>query len=219
MEKVIDFLRSLTANNNKDWFDAHRKEYELARDHFLDLVWKLLAGLQETDEGLAGLTPRDAVFRINRDVRFSHDKSPYKTNMGAYMVAGGKKSGRGGYYIHLEPGGCFMAGGIYQPDPGNLKKIRREIYHFPEEFHAIVNHPQLIKCFSLYDKNMLKRPPQGFDPDFPRMDYLKYKHYVMTCQLEDNWLYDNQVAGKLVERFKLTVPLNEFLNRAIDHAE
>ena len=219
MESIIKFLSDLEKNNSREWFETHKSRYLTAKKDFEQLIGRVLAGLQEFDAGLRGVTPKDAIFRIYRDVRFSHDKSPYKTNMGAYMVAGGKKSGRGGYYLHLDPAGCFMAGGIYEPHPDYLKKIRREIYHFPEEFLEIINRPELSRHFSLYDKNLLKRPPQGFEADFAHMDLLKYKHYVLMSDIDLKWLYDSDVERRIVERFRITHPLNEFLNRAIDHAE
>jgi uncharacterized protein (TIGR02453 family) len=127
--QTLKFLADLGRNNNKPWFDEHRAQYEAARIDFQNFITLLIADLQRTDPGIGGLTARDCLFRINRDVRFSNDKSPYKPNMGASIKSGGRKSPFAGYYFHLEPGKSFVGGGLWMPDAEALKKVRQEIYY------------------------------------------------------------------------------------------
>ena len=121
---ILDFLRQLEANNNKVWFDAHRSEYELARKEWLTFVEKLLGHLGDKDPEFFQTQPYKCIFRINRDVRFSKNKQPYKNNFGAFFVPGGKSSGNAGYYVHLEPGKCAIAGGLHHPEKEKLDRIR-----------------------------------------------------------------------------------------------
>ena len=137
-KSTVQFLRDLKKNNSKEWFDTNRKKYESAKNDYEALVGDVIKQLSKTDESIAHLEPKQCVFRINRDVRFSKDKSPYKTNMGMYFSKGGKKSFYAGYYFHLQPGGSFVAGGLWMPMPPELKKVRQEIDYNWEEFKKIV---------------------------------------------------------------------------------
>src|SRR5215813_10747738 len=135
---TLKFLKELKKNNNKTWFDAHRKQYEAARNDFENFIQSVLDKHAKNDTDLKELTAKKCMFRINRDIRFSKDKSPYKTNFGASMDKGGKKSGLAGYYFHLEPGKSFVGGGIWMPQPDALKKVRQEIDYCLDEFKKII---------------------------------------------------------------------------------
>ena len=124
---TLNFLKKLTKNNNKEWFDKNRSVYEDAKLEVKALVQQTIEKIATFDPSIASLEPKDCMFRINRDVRFSKDKSPYKNNMGFMIAPGGKKSIKGCYYVHIEPGNCFVAGGIWVPMPEQLKSIRQEI--------------------------------------------------------------------------------------------
>lgn len=130
---TLNFLKSLKKNNSKEWFDKNRKAYETAKGDFAGFVQEVINQFSKKEPAVSGMLAKNCMFRINRDVRFSKDKSPYKTNMGAYINPGGKKSILGGYYFHCEPGQAFMGGGLWMPMPPELSKIRQEIdYNFAD---------------------------------------------------------------------------------------
>ncbi|HEY6954396.1 MAG TPA: DUF2461 domain-containing protein, partial [Flavisolibacter sp.] len=162
--QTLKFLSQLKKNNNKPWFDAHRAQYEAARIDFTNFIQLVIDALQKTDTTITGITAKDSQFRINRDIRFSKDKRPYKENFGAFIARGGKKSIYAGYYFHLAPGNSFAGGGLWQPEPANLKKVRQEIDYNWEEFQSIVKNKTFKKTFGdLYkgEDMSLKRMPKG----------------------------------------------------------
>jgi len=128
--ELFSFLDNLSKNNSREWFEENRKTYNQLRQHFSDVVSLLIHELQSLDPYIRGISAKDTIFRINRDIRFSPDKSPYKTNMGAYIASGGKKSGLPGYYLHIEPGKCMIAGGMYMPPSKELNILRKLIVIF-----------------------------------------------------------------------------------------
>jgi len=216
MKQIIDFLSELTINNNRDWFNANKPKYLEVRELFENFVDEIILNLQENDPSLKGLTAKKSVFRIYRDVRFSGDKSPYKTNFGAYMVGGGRKSGRSGFYIHLDPAESFIGGGLYQPEPQRLKAIRQEIFGYPDEFLAVLQKPEFSDSYNLYEKDKLKRPPKGYPADFEHVDLLKYKHYIASKIIPDEWIGKDNLLEKIVKEFRILCPLSEYLNRAME---
>jgi uncharacterized protein (TIGR02453 family) len=139
-QTTIKFLKDLKKNNNKEWFDTNRKVYENAKADYAYFIDGIIKAHGKKDESIANLIAKNCMFRINRDIRFSKDKSPYKTNFGASISSGGKKIMKGGYYIHCEPGESFVAGGIYMPMPEDLNKVRQEIDYCFDEFKKIINH-------------------------------------------------------------------------------
>lgn len=216
-QTTLSFLTQLKDNNNRDWFEANRKTYESARQEYLLFVTEMLAGLKGFDTTLAGLESKKCMFRINRDVRFSKNKDPYKTNFGSYFNKGGKGIECAGYYFHLEPGGSFIGGGYWMPQAPELKKIRSEIDYNVDEFLGILNEKELKKLFgNLGNDQKLSRPPQGYGPDNPAIEYLKLKSFVVTAPITDAELLDKSLTKKILAHFKAMVPLVHFLNRAID---
>ena len=178
---TLKFLKDLKKNNNKAWFDAHRSTYEKARENFIELVQALIDGHKRYDRGLTDLPAKDCLFRINRDVRFSKDKSPYKTNFGASISPGGKKSPLAGYYIQLSPGDSFIGGGVWMPEPATLKRIRQEIDYNLKEFEAIVRSKKFRAVYGdLYTREgiQLSKVPQGYEKDNPAAPYLKLKSFL-----------------------------------------
>ena len=145
---TIQFLKQLEKNNNKEWFDANRKKYETAKAEFAIFVQQVIDEFSKTDTTLASLKAKDCLFRINRDVRFAKDKSPYKTNIGAYFNAGGKKSMTAGYYLHIQPGKSFIGGGMYQPEAAALKKVRQEIDYNFDELKKIVGNKKFSTVYA-----------------------------------------------------------------------
>jgi len=215
MKHVLPFLTALKQNNDRSWFNQHKGEYEIARLEFASLIDDLLAGLSQMDPRLRGIGSKDSIFRIYRDTRFSNDKTPYKTQMGAYMTYGGKSSPEPGYYLHIEPNGCFVAGGMYSPPSDRLKAIRQEIYNFPEDYLAITGTDEFKSKFNWVEEDKLVRPPQGYSADFQLIDVLKRKHFCPFTNYPDNWVTEPDFKERLMDLFVRMQPFNEFLYRAI----
>ena len=187
--------------------------YGICRKEFHSFVENIANEIGLMDPDLGQVDVRSSVFRINRDIRFSKDKSPYKTNFGAFIVKGGKKSGNAGYYFHLEPGNSFAGGGIYHPLPEALKTIRNEIYENAEEFIGIIRNKEFYDYFGdLWDGNMLKTPPKGFPKDFEYIDLLRYKSYTVWRNIDDKLLLGDRLAEETLQTFRLMIPLNRFIN-------
>jgi uncharacterized protein (TIGR02453 family) len=216
---TLKFLRDLKKNNNKPWFDAHRKEYDAARSDFEKLIQEVLDIYSENDPDLKGLVAKQCMFRINRDIRFSKDKSPYKTNFGASMDRGGKKSVYAGYYFHLEPGSSFVGGGLWMPMPAEMKKVRQEIDYCFNEFDKIVRNKKFTSVYNeLYkgDDVSLIKVPQGFEKDSPAAEYLKLKSWLAMRNLSDTELTSKDLVKQTVQSFKVLMPFIKFINRAIE---
>lgn len=216
-QATIKFLKDLKKNNNKEWFDANRSRYELAKAEYLTFVEQVLERMKIIDPSLQEIQPKQCVFRINRDVRFSKNKEPYKTNFGASFSKGGKKVQSAGYYFHLEPGECFIGGGFWMPMAPELKKIRMEIDYNLDEFNAIVSNKTFKKYFTALNQDeKLSRPPLGYEPDNPALEFLKLKSFIVSSSLNDADLQDKNLVNKVVTHFTAMKPLIDFLNRAID---
>ncbi len=215
MEVVLNFLEALKNNNNKEWFDKNREVYKKAKTVFDSFVNILILEAKKVDKSIDITEPKESVFRIFRDVRFSKNKSPYKTNFGAYIKRGGRKSIYPGYYIHIEPGDSFIAGGIYMPEPGVLKAVRERIFEYTDEFKAILNSAEFKKHFDgMYDEK-LKNSPRGFPKDFPDVELLKYKHYIVSEPVKDKFWLSPNVIKNIKGIFKAQYPFNQFINKAI----
>jgi uncharacterized protein (TIGR02453 family) len=216
---TLSFLKSLAKNNNKPWFDEHRKNYEAAKTDFEALVQRVISSHAKNDQGIGSLKAKECMFRINRDVRFSKDKSPYKTNFGASINAGGKKSRRAGYYIHVEPGKSFVGGGLYIPEPGELKKVRQEIDYNLADFKAIVEGKKFKAIFGGLSNDAelkLSRVPQGFEKDSEAADFLVYKSFIAMQPIPDTTITDKSFVRTIVTAFTAIQPLLDFLNRNIE---
>lgn len=215
-KNTIDFLKSLKKNNNKPWFDENRKHYESSKADFEILVQSIIDALAKLNEQYGLLKPRDCMFRINRDVRFSKDKSPYKTNLGAGFTIGGKKSNMAGYYIHIEPGKMFIGGGLWMPDADSLKKIRQEIDYDFSTFEAIILEKKFCANFGdLSIENKLVNAPKGYEINNPAVEYLKLKSYTVTMSVLDEAVLNKSFVKKINEQIIVLNPFIEFINRAI----
>lgn len=213
---TLQFLKDLTENNNKPWFDANKKRLEAAKKDVEQLVSEILMGSAAFEPAAGTYKAKDCVFRIYRDVRFSKDKTPYKTNMGCWFSKGGKKSPHAGYYLHIEPGKSFLAGGIYMPESAVLKNVRQEIDYNTKEFNAILSNAKFKKTFGGLDDYKLKTTPKGYGKDHPEIDTLKQTSFVVSRQVSDEELLDKNFAAQAVEVFKTLHPLNTFLNRVME---
>ena len=217
---TLQFLKKLDKNNNKAWFDENRKHYEAAKLDFANLTGQVITQFGKKEPSIALLQPKECVFRINRDVRFSKNKAPYKNNMGASIKAGGKKSLAAGYYIHLEPGGkSFVGGGLYMPDANIVGKIRQEIDYNYAEFLKIVQNKKFVAQYGGLDFSegmSLVREPKGYEKENPAITYIKLKSWVATAPLSDTALQDKNLATQLTKAFEYLQPLISFLNEGLE---
>jgi uncharacterized protein (TIGR02453 family) len=214
---VLDFLTQLDQNNNREWFQQNKKQYEEAKKEVESFVNSIIPGIAKFDDSVKYTEAKDCMFRIFRDVRFAKDKSPYKINMGAWITRAGRKSPGPGYYLHLQPGGSFLAGGVYMPEPDQLKKIRNEIYYNVNEFKSILSENYLKKnSTGLTENDKGKMAPKDFPKDFPDMELLKYKHYTLTVHMPDKTVSSDQFHEEVLRAFKAMYPFNTFLRRALE---
>lgn len=215
----IRFLKALKNNNNKPWFDSHRAQYEAARIDLQNFVQLVIADLQRSDTTIAGIQARDCMFRINRDIRFSKDKTPYKINMGASIKRGGRKSQFAGYYFHLEPGASFVGGGLWMPEAAALKGVRQEIDYNWAEFKNIISNKTFTKTFGdVYrgDEVLLKTLPKGYNSDNEAIEYLRLKSFIAEVKIKDEDLCTAGLHRKTVDAFEALTPLLHFINRAVE---
>lgn len=215
---TFDYLNLLSRNNNREWFQQNKPLYEKVRGDYEAFVADLIPEISMIDPSIGMPGVKDCVFRIYRDVRFSHDKSPYKTQFGAFIGKGGRKTTGVGYYIHVEPGKSFAAGGVYQPQPDVLKLLRSEIYFNSKEFRTIISEPSFVKMFEKLDEfDKIKLAPKDFPADFPDIDLLKYKSYIVSREFADEEVTDNGFRQKLMTTFGAMLPFHEFLKRAMSN--
>lgn len=215
--KTFAFLKALKKNNNRDWFNDHKSEYENAKDNVLEFIQELVVAFSTFDSSLRGLEAKDCLFRIYRDTRFSKDKTPYKTNLGASINAGGKKSMGPGYYVHLEPGGSFIAGGIWMPPADEVKKIRQEIDYNGKDLKKILTKPSFKKAFGgLSREHALKTAPKGYPKDHPDIELLKLNSFIVWKNVSDKDILGPKSIKTLTTLGKEMKPLMDFLKTALD---
>jgi len=213
---IIEFLSELSENNHKEWFDSHKESYLQAKQEMEELVEEVITKFSVFDPQIADQQAKKCVFRIYRDVRFSKNKAPYKNNMGGFIVPGGKKSGKAGYYLHLEPGNSFIAGGVYMPESANLKKVREEILYNIDDFKKIIKAKDFVKNFGTVNGEKLKRPPKGFPADFEDIELLKFKSYTVFHPVSDDFVTNADFSDKVISLFKQMKDFNHFINTAIE---
>jgi len=216
---TVKFLKDLKKNNNREWFEANRKRYETAKKDFENLVQQVIEIHSKKDDELASLKVKDCMFRINRDIRFSKDKSPYKTNFGASINKGGRKSIFAGYYFHCEPGQSFVGGGLWMPMPEDLKKVRQEIDYCFDEFSKIISNKRFKTVYGgLYkgEDMSLSRPPKGYEDTNPAIEFIKLKSFIAMRQLNEQDLTNEMLAKKITDAFATLQPMIKFINRALE---
>lgn len=217
--QTLKFLSQLKKNNNKPWFDSHRMQYEAARIDFSNFIQLVIDALQKSDPSLTGMSSRECMFRINRDIRFSKDKSPYKTNFGASIIRGGRKSGYAGYYFHCSPGTSFVGGGLWMPEAPALKKVRQEIDYNWDEFSGLLTDRNFKKVYGdIYqgDDVSLSTMPKGYEKDNPAAPYLKLKSFIAETRIADEDLLKGSLHKKTLAAYEALQPLLRFLNRALE---
>ncbi len=215
-EEIIQFLKELSENNNRNWFHENKSRYDRLRDGFLEEVQELINRISLFDPEISGLEAKNTLFRIYWDIRFSLDKTPYKRHFAAYIAVGGRGSERGGYYIHLEPGNCILSGGVWCPPPRLLKMLRKDIYDQIDEFVAILENPRFKSTYPIMEGETLKRMPVGYPSDFEYAEILKHKDFCVVSQKPDSFFMTDDWMEKTIADFKLLQPFNRFLNYTVD---
>ena len=214
----LQFLDDLKANNNRDWFLDNKKQYEVFKKDYQQLVADFLDAMKPLDPTLKMLEVKNCTFRINRDIRFSKDKSPYKDHVGIWMSSGAKGMNRSGYYVHIARTGSFIAGGFYCPEAEDLKKVRKEIAFFHDDLEEIMHDKNFQKEFGDFDRNennLLKNPPRGYEKDHPAIEYLKLKSFETSQKFDIEEVLKKDFVSKMTQKLIVLKPLNDFINRAL----
>jgi uncharacterized protein (TIGR02453 family) len=218
-QEALQFLSELIANNNTEWMHANKKRYESYKKDYHNYIASILSELKPLDKSLEPLEIKNCTFRINRDIRFSKDKSPYKTNMGVWFTQNKNKKNSPGYYIHFEKGKSFIAGGVWCPDATELKQIRKEIEFFHDDLETIVTDKNFKKEFDKLDRdenNVLKKAPKDFDPNHPAIEFLKLKSFTASHKIDDSIFTKQDFSKKIAQKLIALKPLNDFLSRALE---
>ena len=215
--ETLQFLQNLAKNNNREWFQKHKEQYILARENALQQTQLIIRQLAKTDDTIsADLNPENCLMRVYRDIRFSKNKTPYKTNIGIGISGNGKNFNGPGYYIHIQPDSSFVGGGVWQPETGHLKAIRQEIDYNGSEFLEIVQSPSFIKFFGeLSTEDQLKTAPKGYPADHELINFIRLKSFVVSRNFSDKELQNNNFADNVIETFEKMYPLIVFLRNAI----
>lgn len=214
---TLKFLKDLSKNNNKEWFEKNRKRYENAQTEIKTFIAEWIKLYSKKDESIAHLDPKKCIFRINRDIRFSANKTPYKNNLGAYLTKGGKSSNYGGFYLHIESNNCFFGAGNYQPMPEELAKIRQEIDYNFSDFKKIISNKKFKDNFdNLSQENKLKRPPKGYDENNGAIEYLKLKGFTVFKKITEEELTSKDFVKTITELSTTVKPFIDFLNNAVE---
>lgn len=215
-QQTLDFLTLVTANNNREWFAAHKDLYETAKADVIAFVDELIPVLAKVDPSFPVETQgKKCVMRIYRDVRFSKNKAPYKNNFGvSFMVKQNNEAGPE-YYLHLQPGNSFFAAGYWMPQASHLKNIREEIDYNTSEFLEIIEAKPFTDIFKLSEQDTLKKAPKGYDTDHPQIGILKLKSFIATFPIRDQELLKSTINNHLKKAFEGVHPFVQFLRKAV----
>jgi uncharacterized protein (TIGR02453 family) len=215
MKNILQFLTELDQNNNSVWFHSHKNEYQQARADFIIFCERVLAELSQLYPNFAFLKPKDCIFRINRDVRFSNNKAPYKNNFGAYFAEGGKKSAKQGFYLHLQPANqSFLGGGAYDTTPQQLYKLRQEISYEPQKFRAVFDNPIFKQHFPQLLGHQLKTAPKGYEREHPQIDLLRHTQLYVAHNYTDEQVSEVDFLTNLIPHCQILSPFLALLDEA-----
>jgi len=214
---TLVFIQNVADNNNREWFAENKHRYEEAKADALNLVAQIIPELSKVDPLISSETdPKKSLMRIYRDVRFSKNKDPYKNNFGIWFSAKSKGGNEPGYYLHIQPGKSFLAGGYWMPEAAHLKLIRQEIDYNFSDFEKIITDKDFKATFKLGSSNALKNAPKGYDPSDPNIEFLKLKSFEATTQIADEEFLKPTIVNKLISSFKTVNPLIAFLRNALE---
>jgi uncharacterized protein (TIGR02453 family) len=213
-QSTLDFLNQVKLNNNRDWFLKNRSSYIDAKENFETFVQEVINQIIDFEPIMKGLEVKSCVYRFNRDIRFSNDKSPYKTHFGAFIVRGGKQNGDklAGYYIHIEPSNSIIAGGAYMPPAPWLAAIREKIDEDSLRFKEILNNKTFKEYFGKITGESLKKAPKGYPSDHPDIELLKFKSYLVVNEVKDDLVISEKYFNHVMKVVKAMKPFNDFLN-------
>ncbi|MFV0291064.1 MAG: DUF2461 domain-containing protein [Mangrovibacterium sp.] len=215
METIIHFLSDLSNHNFREWFSENKNRFNLAQKELLSTTQILIDEIKKHDPAIAFSEPKDCIYRIYRDVRFSEDKSPYKNHMGSYIAPDGKQGVLPGYYLHIEAGKSFFAGGIWCPPKEILHAIRLEIAHNGQEISEIINHPNFKKHFPNIEGEKLKTAPKGFDKDHPQIELLRFKSILFCKPLSDQCISSGDFLTQIIDASKELHKINHLFRTVI----
>ncbi|MEM9856053.1 MAG: DUF2461 domain-containing protein [Bacteroidota bacterium] len=212
-QKIFDFLNDLIQNNSKEWMDKNRSRYHEAKAIFIEEIDEIIRQVKLIDPEFIDITAKKSMMRINRNLVFSKDKTPYKNNFGASII---REDARSDFYIHISPNECFIAAGFYHPSNEILKLIRQEIDYEQERFLKIIENDQFVKAYGeLLQEDPLKTAPRGYSTDHPLIEYLRLKSYVVTCPLTSDQFLADDFVERALKLYKAATPLRKFLDTAL----
>ncbi|MCB1160561.1 MAG: DUF2461 domain-containing protein [Leptospiraceae bacterium] len=214
-DRILNFLTELKKNNHKTWFEENKEEFRKSYQDFSEFTEVLIAGIENFDPTLKGVRAKDCIFRIYKDTRFSKDKTPYKTNFGAFMKGGGKKTSSAGYYLHLEPEKSFIAAGVYQPPAPELWKIRTAIAEKPEILQKILLEKKLKTEFGELEGERVKTAPKGFSKEHPAIELLRFKSYILMKEISSDELKVKNASVNLLKSYEIAKDFNFYFNRIL----
>lgn len=214
--QLFDFLTRLAENNDRPWFAANRAEFDALRAQWIDSVQRIINALAVDDPSLRGVRASDCVYRIYRDTRFSHDKSPFKTYFSALISPTGRHCDRACYYVHVGVEECAVYGGVWSPEAPVLKKLRRAILDNIEEFREITETPEIKALYPGWYGRKLKTAPKGYDRDHPDIDLLRLTEYGKCHELDRAFFDAPDWPEKVASMLRILKPMNDFLNYSID---
>jgi uncharacterized protein (TIGR02453 family) len=216
LKTVLSFLKKLESNNSKEWMDLNKKEYEKSKEYFLKIVDFIIKSTSKIDATVAHLEPKKTIFRINRDIRFSSNKAPYKNNFGSSINRDGKKSNMAGYYLHIQNNGTFIGAGVYMPQADVLQKIRQEIDYNTKGFEKTVSSKSFKEYFvGLDDSDKLKTAPKGYDKEAQNIEWLKLKSFIAVKNFSNTEVLSPDFLSEVVKGFKIAKPLVDFINEPL----
>ena len=213
---MLAFLEELRDNNNRQWFAEQKGRYQAIRAACFGEIERLVGAVSGFDSHIAGLAPKNATYRIYRDIRFAADKSPFKTHFGIVLAKDGKKAKEGGYYLHLEPGNCALYGGVWFPEPPVLRFLRRNIYDNIDEFLEIVNNPVFRQVFPKMVGDSLKKMPAGYPKDYPFGEIIKKKEFLVCRTYDDVFFENTDWMESAVADIRLLYPFVRYFNCAFE---
>jgi uncharacterized protein (TIGR02453 family) len=213
-KETMQFLKDLRTNNNREWFTKNKDRYISANENFIQFVQVVIDTVRSFDSSVKGLDARNCVYRIYRDIRFSKDKSPYKTYLEATLMGKDKSCGIAGYHLHLEPGNTILAGGVHMSDAKQIRAIREEISGNWRAFLKIIQDEEFIHNFTIVGEK-LKNVPQGFEKEDPLADFLKYKELMLHHPVDHNDITSVDFVSYCAGIYRSMVPFNKFVNRPV----
>ena len=223
---TLHFFSQLLANNNRDWFNANKDRWNAILADFTNFTQALIDAMTPLDPGLKNLQAKQCIYRIYRDLRFTTDKRPYKTHIACFLYSGGDRTQCSpGYYLQVgfsdfdQQNGCSLGGGFFMPSAKQLAAIRQEIFYCTDEFKAIMAQPSYKKYFGdqFYTRKKLTRPPKGYPADWTDIDLLKWTDYTTMYTMPEKYILTDQLFDQVLKVWKASLPLNLFLERAIDN--